>query len=166
MSTTTLRTPTSFRLDPALLSLLKEKAKESHKSLNKYVESILMDVLQYPISKTKSQTRVRLENRIKEIKALPAKWDSESACPISLRVCNTTSSILDKCNEKQILHLAIFPNRSGNIFMQWETDKGDACLAVTEDSLSYNVCVGENASYGKLPLHGEKDFLDKLNKIL
>lgn len=51
MSTTKLRTPTSFRLDPTLLSLLKEKAKESHKSLNKYVESILMDVLQFPKAK-------------------------------------------------------------------------------------------------------------------
>ena len=165
-TTTTLRTPTSFRLDASLLSLLKEKAKENHKSLNKYVESILMDVLQYSKPKAKTQTRIRLEKRIQEIKDLPANWDSESALSISPRVCSITSTILKKCDENQIQHLAIFPNRSGNIFMQWETDKGDACLAVTKDSLSYNVCAGENDSYGKLSLHDEKIFLDELNKIL
>jgi len=165
-TTTTLRTLTSFRLDASLLCLLKEKAKESHKSLNKYVESILMDVMQFSIPKAKTQTRSRLENRIKEIKVLPANWDSESAPSISPKICGIASNILKECNERQIQHLAIFPNRSGNIFMQWETDKGDACLAITEDSLSYNVCVGENDSYGKLPVHNEKDFLYKLNKIL
>lgn len=65
-TTTTLRTPTSFRLDASLLSLLKEKTKENHKSLNKYVESILMDVMQY--SKPK-QSRITPELQSKLDKA-------------------------------------------------------------------------------------------------
>ena len=45
METTSFRTPTSLRLDTSLLNLLKEKAKESHQSLNSFVEHILMDVM-------------------------------------------------------------------------------------------------------------------------
>lgn len=43
MSTSTLRVPTSFRLPAELLEELKECAKATNRSLNNYVESILMD---------------------------------------------------------------------------------------------------------------------------
>ena len=47
MNTASLRTSTSFNFETSFLELLKEKAQESHKSLNSYVESILMDFMQY-----------------------------------------------------------------------------------------------------------------------
>lgn len=43
MSTSPLRVPTSFRLPAELLEELKECAKATNRSLNNYVESILMD---------------------------------------------------------------------------------------------------------------------------
>ena len=64
MSTTTLRTPASFRFDTSLLNLLKEKAKENHKSLNNYVESILMDFLQVPQIGNKHEVTPSLQDRI------------------------------------------------------------------------------------------------------
>ena len=45
MSTSTLRVPTSFRLPAELLEELKECAKATNRSLNNYVESILMDFM-------------------------------------------------------------------------------------------------------------------------
>ena len=45
MSTSTLRVPTSFRLSAELLEELKECAKATNRSLNNYVESILMDFM-------------------------------------------------------------------------------------------------------------------------
>ena len=44
-STSTLRVPTSFRLPAELLEELKECAKATNRSLNNYVESILMDFM-------------------------------------------------------------------------------------------------------------------------
>lgn len=40
-----LRTPTSFRLSNTLLEELKAKAKASNRSLNNYVESLLISIL-------------------------------------------------------------------------------------------------------------------------
>lgn len=45
MSTSTMRVPTSFRLQEELLQELKECAKTANRSLNNYVEGILMDVM-------------------------------------------------------------------------------------------------------------------------
>ena len=45
MSTSTLRVPTSFRLPAELLEELKECAKATNRSLNNYVECLLMDIL-------------------------------------------------------------------------------------------------------------------------
>lgn len=45
MSTSPLRVPTSFRLPAELLEELKECAKATNRSLNNYVESILMDFM-------------------------------------------------------------------------------------------------------------------------
>lgn len=45
MSTSTLRVPASFRLPAELLEELKECAKATNRSLNNYVESILMDFM-------------------------------------------------------------------------------------------------------------------------
>lgn len=63
MSTTTLKTPTSFRLDTSLLNLLKDKAKESHQSLNSFVERILMEVMQH--SENKSCNSITPELKVK-----------------------------------------------------------------------------------------------------
>lgn len=45
MSTSTMRVPTSFRLKEELLQELKESAKAANRSLNNYVENILLDVM-------------------------------------------------------------------------------------------------------------------------
>ena len=51
MSTTISRVPTSFRLPTELLEELKECAKAANRSLNNYVEGILLDVM----NKTKTK---------------------------------------------------------------------------------------------------------------
>ena len=73
---------------------------------------------------------------------------------------------LNECQDYQLEHLAIFPNRSGNIFMQWETAKGDACLAISEKGLAYNINIGNEDVYGKLPYCDKSIFLNQLNQIL
>ena len=45
MKSSTLRVPASFRFQASLLDELKAKAKASNRSLNNYVESILMDFM-------------------------------------------------------------------------------------------------------------------------
>lgn len=50
--------------------------------------------------------------------------------------------------------------------MQWETAKGDACLAISEKSLSYNINIGNENEYGKLSYKDKSLFLNQLNKIL
>lgn len=45
MATTVARIPTSFRFQSTLLDELKAKAKESNRSLNNYVESLLISIL-------------------------------------------------------------------------------------------------------------------------
>ena len=45
MNTVTLRQPTSFRLNSKLLAILKERAKASNRSLNNYVESVLLNAV-------------------------------------------------------------------------------------------------------------------------
>lgn len=47
MGTFALRQPASFRLNSKLLATLKERAKASKRSLNSYVESILLDAMYY-----------------------------------------------------------------------------------------------------------------------
>lgn len=45
MKSSTIRVPASFRFQASLLDELKEKAKASNRSLNNYVECLLMDIL-------------------------------------------------------------------------------------------------------------------------
>lgn len=45
MQTTTSKIQTAFRFDRELLSRLKIKAKQENRSLNNYVETILMDIV-------------------------------------------------------------------------------------------------------------------------
>lgn len=45
MNSTTLRRPASFRLNSKLLDMLKERAKASNRSLNNYVESVLLNAV-------------------------------------------------------------------------------------------------------------------------
>lgn len=47
METATLRQPASFRLNSKLLAILKERAKASNRSLNNYVESVLLDAVYF-----------------------------------------------------------------------------------------------------------------------
>lgn len=50
--------------------------------------------------------------------------------------------------------------------MQWETTKGDASLAISEKGLSYNINIGNEDVYGKLPYCDKSIFLNQLNQIL
>lgn len=45
IKSTNLKKPTSFRLNTELLDILKNHAKACNRSLNNYVESLLMDVV-------------------------------------------------------------------------------------------------------------------------
>ena len=45
MDTTTVRKPASFRLNAELLETLKRHAKAANRSLNNYVESVLLDAM-------------------------------------------------------------------------------------------------------------------------
>lgn len=48
MATTVTRVPASFRFQSTLLEELKSKAKASNRSLNNYVESLLLSILHLP----------------------------------------------------------------------------------------------------------------------
>lgn len=52
METATLRQPASFRLNSKLLAILKERAKASNRSLNNYVESVLLDAVYFEPNET------------------------------------------------------------------------------------------------------------------
>ena len=52
METATLRQPASFRLNSKLLAILKERAKASNRSLNNYVESVLLDAVCFEPNET------------------------------------------------------------------------------------------------------------------
>jgi len=55
MATIVLRKPTTFRFQPALLDTLKAQAKKYNRSLNNYVEDILLNAVCYePNEETKS----------------------------------------------------------------------------------------------------------------
>ena len=47
MGTSSTRLPASFRLNADLLATLKERAKASNRSLNNYVESVLLDAVYF-----------------------------------------------------------------------------------------------------------------------
>ncbi len=53
---TTTRIPTSFRFQSSLLEELKERAKESNRSLNNYVENLLLNILHPQKKETPANT--------------------------------------------------------------------------------------------------------------
>ena len=65
MATTVTRIPASFRFQSTLLDELKERAKASNRSLNNYVESLLLNVL-HPASEKESSISPELQARIDE----------------------------------------------------------------------------------------------------
>lgn len=89
MATAIVRKPTSFRLRTDLLELLKEKALRANRTLNNYVESVLLDdVYNEPNAVTKAaieEARNRKEYPANELyssaedlfKALNAEIDEE-----------------------------------------------------------------------------------------
>ena len=76
MSTTISRVPTSFRLPTELLEELKECAKAANRSLNNYVEGILLDVMNKTKTKkyqprTKEELLDGFDKACKEVKLFP-----------------------------------------------------------------------------------------------
>lgn len=155
----------SVALDTNIYNSATIYAKRHKTSLAEIIEAYLKSLVSTE-AKEKSATRSRLEKKLDELVTLPANWDHEQALPISPKVGNEVRNIINECQDYQLEHLAIFPNRSGNIFMQWETTKGDACLAISEKGLSYNINIGNEDVYGKLPYCDKSIFLNQLNQIL
>ncbi len=90
MEAATLRTPTSFQLDSSLLNSLKEKAKESHQSLNSFVEHILMDVIQHSEHKETKAISPELQVRINQ-----ARENYQNGNYISCNTKEELHSLLD-----------------------------------------------------------------------
>ena len=63
MSATVVRIPTSFSFPSTLLEELKEKAKASNRSLNNYVESLLISIL-HPSETVDNTISAELQNKI------------------------------------------------------------------------------------------------------
>lgn len=64
MSTSIMRVPTSFRLREDLLEELKSCAKAANRSLNNYVESILLDVIKTTNVKSDNTISSELQAKI------------------------------------------------------------------------------------------------------
>lgn len=64
MNTTISRVPTSFRLPSELLEELKECAKATNRSLNNYVEGILVDVMRKTKKKNENIITPALQARL------------------------------------------------------------------------------------------------------
>ena len=75
MATTVTRIPASFRFQSTLLDELKERAKASNRSLNNYVESLLLNVL-HPASEKASSISPELQARIDEAREEYKKGDT------------------------------------------------------------------------------------------
>lgn len=63
---TIARKPTSLRLHEDLLNILKERAKESHRSLNNLIEGLLWDSIYYD----PNETTIEAMNELKTNKSL------------------------------------------------------------------------------------------------
>ena len=75
MATTVTRIPASFRFQSTLLDELKERAKASNRSLNNYVESLLLNVLQ-PASEKESSISTEIQARSDEAREEYKKGDT------------------------------------------------------------------------------------------
>lgn len=59
---------TAFRFDEELLELIKEKAKAQHRSLNNYIEILMLrDVGNIPNEQTKNAIKEAMDGGLKEI---------------------------------------------------------------------------------------------------
>ena len=78
MKSSTLRVPASFRFQASLLDELKAKAKASNRSLNNYVESILMDFMSK--NKTMEENVITPDLQAKLDKAREEHKNGETLC--------------------------------------------------------------------------------------
>ena len=78
MKSSTLRVPASFRFQASLLDELKAKAKASNRSLNNYVESILMDFMSK--NKTMKENVITPDLQAKLDKAREEHKNGETLC--------------------------------------------------------------------------------------
>lgn len=98
----------SVTLDTNIYNRATTYAKRHKTSLVEIIESYLQNLVNTE-TKEKTETRLRLEKRLNELMALPANWDQEQALPISQKVGNEVSSILNECQDFQLDQLARFP---------------------------------------------------------
>ena len=68
MATSVARIPASFRFQSSLLEELKEKAKASNRSLNNYVESLLLGILHPSKAVDENVITPELQKKIDEAK--------------------------------------------------------------------------------------------------
>ena len=109
--------------------------------------------------------RVRLQDRVEKIEALPENWDYNNAPAISKDACDFSRKVLASCDDTLLSGLAIFPNTNGKVLMQWKTLRGDACLSIFENEFAYDVNSSTGEASGVLPFSQIHTFLDELKCI-
>ena len=150
-------------LNPSIYSEASRYALSHHVSLEDLVESCLKTVL---FKQTfKSRLRERLESKLQGIRALKENWDDNNAPEISTVACDMASSVLEECDDDLLNGLAIFPNTSGNIFMQWRTAKGRACLGISDVNLFYDVVSPDGKIVNTISVGEISVFMRDLKKI-
>ncbi len=150
-------------LNPFIYSEASRYALSHHVSIEDLVERCLKAVLFKQT--TKSVQREHLEVKLRNIRALKENWDNNNAPEISVSACSIASDVLAGCGDEQLKGLAIFPNTSGNIFMQWRTDKGRACLGISDEKLFYDVVWPDGKIVNVISLGEISVFMRDLKKI-
>ena len=140
-------------------------AEQNNISVSDAMAEALRLLKHHLMKKPSPSVRTRLENRILELRDLPANWDYAGSPAISPDACDYSQKVLSACNDSLLNGLAIFPNTNGCILMQWKTSKGDACLSILSDRIVYDVNYGETEKEGSLPLSDLPKFLEVLKNI-
>lgn len=155
----------SITIDQNLYRGIENYAIEHNTSIREVIEKCLTKWLG-KTAKAESPTRKRLMERIQHIRSLKDNWDNQNAPRISTDICNQASRLIQQCSDSELNGLAIFPNTSDGIFMQWRTDMGHACLAITTDSCYYDVTAQGSHKTGELANNELSTFRNILKNIM
>lgn len=97
MATTAARTPAYFRFQSSLVDELKRKAKASNRSLNNYVEALLISIL-HPASKVEDDTLVSKEEFLEKVeKAISEVKDGKS---YAMKPGESLDAFMDRMEEE------------------------------------------------------------------
>lgn len=155
----------SVAIDPKIYKGVENYAVTHNLSTRDVVEQCLTVWLS-KIVVSDSPLRAKLKERIEHIRSLEENWDHQNAPRISSDICDLALKVISLCSDTQLKGLAIFPNTSDGIFMQWRTQKGRACLAIAHNFVAYDVVAGEVKKTGKMPKSEVEVFSNDLNLIM